>query len=295
MMESAGKGVGTRAPPGARREFPGGIHRQQRASGDRVAVTREQIAAYVAALSERGRVPGSVEKYRRDLLKFYQFLPQGKAVAPDTLALWRDSLLEQGYAPRTVNTCISAANSFLAWLGCRDLQLLGQLEADSVQPELTRDEYLRLLSTARQLDKERVYLLIKLFATTGITVQELDKVTVEGVSAGVIPTKAQERGQGFFLYSGLREELLCYARRRGVQAGPVFTTRDGKPILRSNVSDSIRALCRDAQVAPEKGNPRCLHKLYLETRREITQRLEQLARESYQRLLDGEQGAIGWK
>ena len=32
-----------------------------------------------------------------------------------------------------------------------------------------------MLSTARSLGKERAYLLIKLFATTGVTVQELHK------------------------------------------------------------------------------------------------------------------------
>ena len=33
----------------------------------------------------------------------------------------------------------------------------GAPEADGVQPELTRTEYLRLLTTARALDKERLY------------------------------------------------------------------------------------------------------------------------------------------
>ena len=52
-------------------------------------------------------------------------------------------------------------------------------QCSELQPELTRTEYLRLLQTARALGRERVYLLVKLFGTTGLTVQELEKVTVE--------------------------------------------------------------------------------------------------------------------
>ena len=259
-------------------------------------VTPEAIDRYIQSLRDKGRTAETVHNYHRSLTRLYRELPEGKEIGRDTLPAWRARLLERGYSSRTVNTCLSAVNSFVGFWGYRQFQVEGQLEpAGGATPQITRREYLRLLSAARNLGKERVYLLTKLFATTGVTVQELNKVTVEGVSAGVIQTKTGERGQGIFLYSGLREELLCYARRRGVLSGPVFTTREGKPVLRSNVSDSIRALCRDAQVAPEKGNPRCLHKLYLETRREIAQRLDQLARETYECLLDGEQMAIGWE
>ena len=38
------------------------------------------------------------------------------------------SLLKAGYSPGTVNTHISAANGLLAFLGRRDLQLIGQLD-----------------------------------------------------------------------------------------------------------------------------------------------------------------------
>ena len=64
---------------------------------------------------------------------------------------------------------MSAANSFLEWLGCREFQLTGRLSCGrDAQLELTRSEYLRLLSTARALRQERVYLLIKLFTSTGL-------------------------------------------------------------------------------------------------------------------------------
>lgn len=62
---------------------------------------------------------------------------------------------------------------------------MGRLVSEpAVQPELTRAEYLRLLQAARALEKERAYLLVKVFALLGIRVGELPQVTVEQVKAG---------------------------------------------------------------------------------------------------------------
>ena len=264
---------------------------RRRARG--IAVTREQMAAYLADLRGRGRSAGTVASYRGKLELLYRALPDGR-IGGDTLRRWRDQLLAEGYSPSTVNVSIAAANSFLEWLGRRELQLTGQLSPESdVQPELTRTEYLRLLSTARALGQERVYLLIKLFASTGLQVHELGLVTVEAAGAGVLPRTGGEAPVR--LPGCLREELLDYARRQGIPSGPIFRTRSGRPCGRTGVSESIRRLCRDARVPPEKGNPRCLRKLYLTTQAEIQANVAQLVEQAHHRLLEVEQASIGWE
>ena len=56
-----------------------------------------------------------------------------------------------------------AANGYLEYMGAREFQVVDKLDAVAdPQPELTRSEYLRLLSTARSLEREQVYLLVKL-------------------------------------------------------------------------------------------------------------------------------------
>lgn len=160
------------------------------------------------------------------------------------------------------------------------------------QLELTRSEYLRLLSTARALRQERVYLLIKLFTSTGLPVHELEQVTVEAAGEGVLLLPGEAMPQR--LPDCLRRELLDYARRQGISSGPIFVTRTGRPCGRAGVSVSIRRLCRDAQVPPEKGNPRCLRKLYYTTRAEIEATVAQLVEQTHERLLEAEQAAVGW-
>ena len=77
--------------------------------------------------------------------------------------------------------------------------------------------------------------------------------------------------------------------------GPVFVTRSGKPLRRTQVTGEIQSLAGTARVAPEKCNPRCLRKLYLTTQTEIERSVQLLAEQAYERMLDTEQLAAGWE
>ena len=261
-----------------------------------VEVSQAAIQAYLADLSGRGRREETVRFYAAKLKAFYDYLPPDKQVSRDTLEAWRQALLAEGYAPATVNTHVSAVNGLLEFLDRRDLQLIGQLQAaPEPQPELSRTEYLRLLSAARTLEKERTYLLVKAIALTGIHVRELPQVTVESVEDGRLLAGSGGEKRWVQLPACLREELFSYCRRQGVTAGPVFVTRSGKPLRRTQVTGEIQSLAGTARVAPEKCNPRCLRKLYLTTQAEIDRSVQLLAEQAYERMLDTEQLAAGWE
>ena len=163
------------------------------------------------------------------------------------------------------------------------------------QPELTRTEYLRLLQAAKLLDKERGYLLVKLFATTPLNVQELDKVTVEAVTEGQILTKPNGVKALVKFPACLQEELLHFARREGRLTGPLFVTKEGKPLNRTYVCTIIRQLCPAAQVSEEKGNPRCLKRLYQNTLATIESNVALLVEQALERQLETEQMTVGWE
>ena len=260
-----------------------------------VPMTREQIEDYVAHRQGEDRTSESIQKYARDLDALYRFLPEEKRIYPETLSQWRGSLLGEGYAPRTVNSMVSVANSFLKWLGHRELQLTGQLNIAYDQPELTRNEYLRLLSAARHLNKERTYLLVKVFTTVNITVLELPRLTVEAVRGDQVEFTANGVRYLAAIPSCLRDELLDYARRSCITSGPIFVTRTGKPLGRTAVTAYIQSLAQTARVAPEKCNPHCLHKLYQSTMDGIEAAVRVLAEQSHERLLEQEQLLVGWQ
>lgn len=237
-----------------------------------------------------------MKNYSNKLTMFYQELPEGKQVTEQVLLDWRQSLLERGYSPNTVNTYLTAVNGLLDHIGRRDLQLVDRLELDpSVQPELTRAEYLRLLGAAKVLERERTYLLVKLFALTGIRVGDVAGLSAWSVERGQVQgTDNSGRAHGIPLPACLQEELRDYLRRTGTAAGPVFVTRNGRPLRRTQISKEIRDLSKPAQVAEGKCNPRCLRKLYQATQEHIEANVRLLVRQAQDQLLEQEQMAIGW-
>lgn len=261
-----------------------------------LTVTWEEVCRYLDSLAARGRRRETIQVYRPKLEAFYHFLPEDKRVAADTLELWRAALLREGYSPGTANTHVSAANGLLAYLGRRDLQLIGQLDTEEeIQPELSRTEYLRLLATARNLGRERTYLMVKAFALTGIRVSELNRVTVRAVEEGRVLTACDGRAQYVLIPACLQKELAVYLRRVGITAGPVFVTRSGRPMRRTQVSGEIRTLCRDARVDGDKSNPRCLRRLYQVTQERIRDSVQILAEQAHERMLEEEQLTVGWE
>lgn len=261
-----------------------------------LTVTWEEVCRYLDSLAARGRRRETIQVYRPKLEAFYHFLPEDKRVAADTLELWRAALLREGYSPGTANTHVSAANGLLAYLGRRDLQLIGQLDTEGeIQPELSRTEYLRLLATARNLGRERTYLMVKVFALTGIRVSELNRVTVRAVEEGRVLTACDGRAQYVLIPACLQKELAVYLRRVGITAGPVFVTRSGRPMRRTQVSGEIRTLCRDARVDGDKSNPRCLRRLYQVTQERIRDSVQILAEQAHERMLEEEQLTVGWE
>ena len=277
---------------------PAAEHRDKsppRTGAPGLRLTPEDLEAYLNDLAHKGRVSGTLDVYRRNVYALYDDLPADKTIRLGMLARWQQELLNQGYSPRTVNTRLSVANSLVNFLGRRDLQFVGMLEVDNIQPELTRTEYLRLLTTAKALDKERLYLLVKVFGCTGLPVQELPRMTVEALSQGRLAIRSNGVVQLIHLPDFLRKELLSYARRKGIRAGPIFCTKSGKPMGRTAVTDSIKRLCRDARVPEEKANPRCLKRLWQSTQEGVRAQVDLLVEQACDHLMEMEQLTVGWE
>ena len=261
-----------------------------------VPVSQEDIQKFLAAYEGLNRAEGTVQFYQRKLKRFYQDLPEDKMIRHDTMKNWQEKLLQDGYAPGSVNAFLSAANAFLDYIGHREYQLAGQLKEEKApQPELSRAEYLHLLRTAKALEKEKVYLLIKVFASTGLFAQELPEVTVKAVGEGKIICTQNKQKQIVTVPGCLQKELLDYARKNGILSGPIFLTRDGRPMHRTYVSAAIKNLCEDAGIPGEKGNPKCLRKLYLSTKAGVESNISLLVEQAMERILEQEQFSVGWE
>ena len=143
---------------------------------------KQQINAFAQSLRQEERAQGTIENYLRHLRAFAAWLGGGE-LTPATAPAWKAELLAKGYAPGTVNAMLVPLNRFLDFLGygnckVKALRIQRRLFREN-RKELTRQEYDRLLSTARAQGKERLALLMEAICATGIRVSEVQYLTVE--------------------------------------------------------------------------------------------------------------------
>ena len=122
-----------------------------------------------------------------------------------------------------------------------------------------------------------------------------DALREQGYCPSTVNSAVSEANSLLAFCGSLKEELLAFAAREGISAGPVFVTRRGTPVGRTTVTALIQALSHDARVEPGKCTPRCLRKLYLRTQEQIQTLVSTLAQEEYEKLLRDEQQKIGWE
>ena len=263
---------------------------------DAAELTPEILADYGVRMRQQGRREDGVRNCEKVLRQFYDALPADKAVTKNSLPVWREQLLSENYAIRSVNSKVSMVNALLESMGCRDFQVTRQLLPEEFEaPELTRREYVRMLQTARSLEDERGYVLTKLFATTGIAVLDIPSVTVEAVRSGQLLIKSGKKTEIIRFPASLQEDLLRYAADNGRTTGMIFTKKNGTPIERTQVSLYIQKLAQAAQVPAEKGNIRALRQLYKTTISGIEANFDLLVRQAYERQLEAEQLSMGWE
>lgn len=256
-----------------------------------ITVTREQIGSYLSSLGDEGGTPAQYPPTERSWSCCMPPCPA--AASPGHPAQWREQLLDQGYSPSTVNTSVSAANSFLEWLGCREFQLTGRLSCGrDAQLELTRS---RIPAPAVHRPGSET--------GAGLSAdQAVHLHRIAGPRAGT--GDGGGGGRGVLLLPGeampqrlpdcLRRELLDYARRQGISSGPIFVTRTGRPCGRAGVSVSIRRLCRMPRLPRKRATRGACGSCITPPERRSRPLWPSWWSRPMERLLEAEQAAVGW-
>ncbi len=255
-----------------------------------VELTNDLMKQYRESLIMRGCEKQTISMYLCYLNRLYAFLPEGKELTDENIRQWVTHLKKEGYSDRTINLHISSINGLLRF--CRHKKVpisVISVPRDAEVPELTRDEYLSLLSYVKKYGSERDYLLIKTLATIDITLSELPLLTVEACQEGMIKLP---NNLDVVIPKSLKQELFSYIEKEGICSGSVFITDTGNQLDRVNITHTIEKFGVKAGIAPDKSNPRALHSLYERTQEEITQHLMSLHMQEYEKLLDEEKKKV---
>lgn len=225
---------------------------------------KRKIQEYLKALEQEERSFATRRQYRGDILRFFAYA--GDRTLTKQLVIGYKEELQKTHQPTTINGKLAALNGFFAFLGRNDLRVK-QLKIQRTpfcpkDKELTKAEYLRLVDAAAKKGNEKLALIIQTICGTGIRVSELRYITAEAVEQGEANIRLKGKNRIILLPGKLRKTLKSYLKHKKIASGPVFITRNGRPLDRSNIWKMMKALCADAMVSEKKVFPHNLRHLF---------------------------------
>ena len=227
-------------------------------------IKKKDIEKFKVYLIKEEKSNATVEKYIRDVIKFMDFSVD--KIIDKNLTIAYKANLEEQYTVRSANSMIAALNAFLKFMGWQDCCVKQfRIQLSTFYPEekeLTRNEYSRLVKAAKESGNERLQLIIQTICGTGIRIGELEYITVKAVEQGEAIVNCKGKTRRVFLVNNLRKILKRYIKRIGLVDGPVFVTKYGNPVNRSNIWREMRKLCKKAKVLASKVFPHNLRHLF---------------------------------
>lgn len=242
-------------------------------------ISEETIAEFEEYLLENELADATIRKYSRELHCLMEYL-NGAPVTKLLLLEYRKAQQKNNQSA-TVNGKISAINHYLKYYDLQDcaLKLLKIQRRVFVteEKELSEREYRRLLKAAVKSKQWRLYYLLLTICSTGIRVSEIGFVTVEAVRRGTAEIRLKGKTRIVILSKQLVLKLIRYMRRQHITSGPIFCTRSGRPMDRSNICHEMKKLSEAAGVRREKVHPHSLRHLFARSFYSVNKNIAYLA------------------
>ena len=221
---------------------------------------------YTKQLQLEEKSVNSIDQYTRKARRFLVWLEgQEQAMTQENVLAYIHSLPAE-LCPRSRNHIIILLNHFLTHLGypgwrVKTLRIQEDLYAEA-DKEITQKEYEQLVGTAYNRGDTRLAAIIQTIAATGIRVSELRAITVAAVKAGRAQIDNKGTLRKIFIGRDLVRLLKDYCKKNHIKNGPIFITRTGRPMDRSNIWRALKNLCVQAGIDPRKGFPHNLRHLF---------------------------------
>ena len=235
--------------------------------GEIQKMTNKLIIEFEKYLINEEKSKATIEKYIRDVQIFNLWLSGKKLCKP--LVLEYKQNLTKLYAPKSINSIISALNTFFNFISRHDCKIktlkIQRQIFSSKEKELTKSEYKRLLNEAKNKNNDRLFYLLQTICSTGIRVSELRYITVAAVSERKAVINGKGKMRTVFLPKKLCKMLEFYIKKNKISSGSVFVTKNGNPLDRSNIWSDMKKLCENAGVPKNKVFPHNLRHLFART------------------------------
>lgn len=227
----------------------------------------EKLKSFENFLIEEEKSVLTRKKYIRDVNIFLQW-NGNKKIDRSCILAYKKYLIEK-YKLSSVNSMLSSLNSYFAYLKCDNLKVKTVKQQKSVylsiDKELTKMEYFLLINEAEKSGNSRLSLLMQTICSTGIRVSELQYITVDSIEICVAEIMCKGKQRNVFLPQTLCDKLKNYCYENNIKSGPVFITKKGKPLDRSNIWTEMKKVSKSANILYKKVYPHNLRHLFART------------------------------
>lgn len=196
--------------------------------------------------------------YRQAINIFIEFIPTDSFNLDKELLLKYKDYLKSKYATATYNKYVILINKFLKYLGYNDLFLkkIKVQQKTSIDDPIWEQEHKRMLRWARKLEMYDMYLIMKIFACTGIRVQELKVFKVETLDTYMkVHNKGKDRT--IILRNDLKREILQYCKQNKIKEGYIFKSpvKPEKMLNASTIWRRLKKIAGYAKINKSKIHP----------------------------------------
>lgn len=219
---------------------------------------------FMISLKLQEKSQATLSKYRRDIIKFVNYLEDSQTVTKEITIAYKQNLCDKKYKLSSINSFIVILNKYLKYLNHEDLcvKQMRMQRKSSLDDVLSASEYRRLLRCAKKYKQMDTYYIMKILATTGIRINELDFFTVESIKSFYIEVRNKGKSRTVYLRQDLARELRKYCRQNHIYTGIIFK------ICKSTIWRKIQKVAGIAKVKKDKVHPHSFRhmfsKLYLE-------------------------------
>ena len=217
---------------------------------------KERLPQFILEQTEDEKTQNTLKKYKHNIEKFIEWLPDNAEVDKTTAICFKRHLLEDlRFRTNTINNYVISINKFLYWCGIEDCKVkqLKKQHAASNSEILSLSDFKRLLRFARRMGQEDTYLIMKILAMTGIRIEELSFFTVENVKSNYIYVRNKGKERSIILRQDLAREIRAYCRDNGIREGIIFSCKTkGKMMAKSTLWRRMKKIAGVARVRKNK-------------------------------------------
>ena len=213
---------------------------------------------YVAHVTEDEKASHTISKYRRDIQKFIEYIPDNSDITKKSLVDFKDFLIKIPMKSTSVNSYITELNTFFKYTGHEEFRVkrIRIQQKSSITTIVNDTDYRRLLRYAKKRGRDDIYMIFKILYSTGVRGKELEAFTAENVQKLNFKVYNKGKERDIILTQDLARELRKYCKAHGIESGKMF------PISYMTIHRQMKRTASAARVSLEKVYPHSFRHLF---------------------------------